>query len=111
MKFLLYLSLILLPLMNLSAASSRDPGTGSNPAVGPGPATPDSRSDSTSVMGGGTPGSQGMDTIDIDEPTQEELDTMYEQREEVRKKQKKEKTEKKEPVTDQDPELNTIRDL
>lgn len=95
MKFIIYLSLILLPLMNLSAAS-RDPGTGSNPAVGPGPATPDSASDSTSVMGGGTPGSQGMDTLDVKKPSNKDLDIIYKQREEVRKKDKTERK-KKEP--------------
>ena len=86
MKFLIYLSLILLPL----SLSARDPGTGSNTTVGPaGPATPDAGSSDTSIMGGGTPGNEGMDTLNIDEPTEEELDIMYQKQEEKKDENKK----------------------
>lgn len=99
MKFLTLLALALLSL-NVSA---RDPGTGSNPTVGPGPATPDAGAQDTSVMGGGTPGSQGMNTLNIDEPSEEELDTMY-QKEEAKEEKSKDE------VTGQDRDLDTIED-
>jgi hypothetical protein len=42
----------------------------------PAPVTPDAGSTDTSVMGGGTPGNQGINTLDINEPDQERLDKM-----------------------------------
>lgn len=99
MKFLNVFAFVLLS-FNISA---RDPGTGSNPTVGPGPATPDAGAQDTSVMGGGTPGSQGMNTLNIDEPSEEELEIMYQE-----EKPKEEKS--KDEVTDQDKDLNTIED-
>lgn len=99
MKLLTLLAVALLSL-NISA---RDPGTGSNPTVGPGPATPDAGAQDTSVMGGGTPGGQGINTLNIDEPSEEELEIMYQE-----EKPKEEKT--KDEVTDQDRDLDTIKD-
>ena len=103
MKILIYLSLILLPFGTIYA---RDPGTGSNTTVGPGPTTPDAGASDTSIMGGGTPGNQGINNLGIDEPTEEELDTMYRQRQEEPVKEKGD-----DEVTDQDKDLNTIQDL
>lgn len=87
MKFLIYLSLILLPL----SLSARDPGTGSNTTVGPGPAAPGSAPGSTSIMGGGTPGNAGINVLGIDEPTKEELEIMYQEQEEKKDEKKKDK--------------------
>lgn len=83
--------LLLIPLL---LAFTRDPGTGSNPAVGPGPATPDAGSRDTSVMGGGTPGSQGMNTLDINDPNEEQLKIMKEKQEETEKRLEKRDKEK-----------------
>lgn len=94
MKYLFYFSLFI---FSFSQSYARDPGTGSNTTVGPGPATPDAGNKDTSVMGGGTPGNMGEDTLDIDEP---------QQREESR--QKREKTIKRENVTDQNSERDSL---
>lgn len=100
MKFLIYLSLILLPL----SVSARDPGTGSNTTVGPGPATPDAGASDTSIMGGGTPGNQGMDTLNIEEPSKDELDTMYQKEEE-----RPDEIKKDDEVKDQKQDLETLQ--
>lgn len=93
MKFLIYLSLILLP---LSQTYARDPGTGSNTTVGPGPATPDAGASDTSIMGGGTPGNQGMNTLNIDEPDKKELEMMYQEETEREHKEKSSSEDNKE---------------
>lgn len=103
MKFLIYLSLAILPFSNMYA---RDPGTGSNTTVGPGPATPDAGASDTSVMGGGTPGNQGINNLDYKEPSAEELETMQGQEE-----RPSEGEQKDEQITDQDKDFNTIQDL
>lgn len=92
------LTLIFSFLMALSV-SARDPGTGSNTTVGPGPATPDAGSSDTSVMGGGTPGNQGINTLDMKEPNQKRLNKM---------KEKQEARPKVQDNTDQNPELDTL---
>lgn len=95
MKILtLFLSLIFtMPLL------ARDPGTGSNTTVGPGPASPDSGSSDTSVMGGGTPGNQGINNLDMKEPNEEQLKKM---------KQKQEDRSKVQDNTDQRPDLDSL---
>ena len=78
---------------------ARDPGTGSNTTVGPGPATPDSASRDTSVMGGGTPGNQGINTLDMKEPNEKRLRKM---------KQNQEDRSKVQDNTDQRPDLDSL---
>lgn len=71
---------------------ARDPGTGSNTTIGPGVPTPDSGSEDTSIMRGGTPGGNESE----DKQFQEE---------------KKEQLEKKTPktnITDQNSNLDTL---
>lgn len=96
MKFLIYFSLVLLPLSNMYA---RDPGTGSNTTVGPGPVTPDAGSSDTSVMGGGTPGNQGIDNLGM----KDNRNRRIQKQDEV--------NEKNDEYTDQDKDQNTIQDL
>lgn len=94
MKFIVALTLMLFASGNILA---RNPGTGSNTTVGPGPATTDSTGYDTSIMGGGTPGNSGEDNLDTDEP---------QQREEERKK--RESKMEKEDITDQNSNLDTL---
>lgn len=88
MKLLILISLIVFG----TSAFSRDPGTGSNPTVGPGIATPDAGSSDTTIMGGGTPGRTEQD----DKQFQEE-----------RREKFKKETEKRD-ITDQNSDLDTL---
>ena len=77
-----------------NALQARDPGTGSNttPEGSVAPATPDSASDSTSIMGGGTPGNDGEDTFNLKDPTDKELRKIKQSQEERRLEREKVKT-------------------
>lgn len=83
--------------LSTSISFARDPGTGSNTTVGPGPATPDAGSSDTSIMGGGTPGNSGESNLDQDEP---------QERQESRKKA--EKKIKKDNITNQNSSLDSL---
>lgn len=101
MKALIYLSLIVLSL----GAFARDPGTGSNPTSGPGPATPDASPGSTSVMGGGTPSGSGINNPDVRDYSQKDLDTMYKNRQDQEDRELDQSE-----VTNQRDDMDTIED-
>jgi hypothetical protein len=81
MKFLILLTL----LYSIEYSFSRAPG----------PSTPGAAPSNTSVMGGGTPGNEGINTLNIDEPTKEELEKMRQDQEEKETSQRDEKNEVK----------------
>lgn len=88
------MKVILLTALLITGTSTfaRDPGTGSNPTVGPGIATPDAGSSDTSIMRGGTPGGTERE----DKQFQEE------------RRFKKEKEPRKKNITDQNSELDSL---
>lgn len=92
MKILIIASLFCL------SAFARDPGTGSNTTIGPGPKTPASNSDTTAIHGGGTPSSSSEYSLDQDEPTAEELQQM----------QEKPKSKEDKNYTNQNDDLDTM---
>lgn len=61
---------------------------------------PDAGSQDTSIMGGGTPGNQGIDTLDMKQDDEDHLNK-------VKQEQEKRKS-KKEINTDQNSEADTI---
>ncbi len=86
MKYLIYAFILILPVSSLA----RDPGTGSNTTnSGAGPVTPDAASSDTSIMGGGTPGNEGIDTFNIEDPSDEDLKKIKQAQEERQKERKK----------------------
>jgi hypothetical protein len=87
MKLLILVSLIALP---FSFATARDPGTGSNTTVGPGPAGPDSGSRDTSIMGGGTPGGLGINNYGLEGATDKQLKEIKQKQEERKQKKNEE---------------------
>ena len=87
--------LLLITLVCSSASFARDPGTASNTTIGVGGnATPDAGPGDTSVMGGGTPGNEGINTRSIDELTQEDI-------KKAQKQAKRDKQDKDRGATDQ----------
>lgn len=92
MKYLIYAFIVILPVSSLA----RDPGTGSNTTnTGAGPVTPDSASGDTSIMGGGTPGNEGIDTFSVDDPSREDLKRIKQAQEELQEERERNKNKNK----------------
>ena len=91
MKYLIYAFIMILPVSSFA----RDPGTGSNTTnSGAGPVTPDAAPSDTSIMGGGTPGNEGIESFNIEDPSDEDLKKIkqaQEQRQKDRERKNKNK--------------------
>lgn len=99
MKFFTIISSLLIAL----GVSARDPGTGSNTTVGPGPATPDAGAGDTSIMGGGTPGNLGINNMGFET---ERARRVNKEAQEAREEEKKKDRPRAQDNTDQNPDLN-----
>ncbi len=86
MKVLIYVFILMLPISSFT----RDPGTGSNTTnSGGGPVTPDAAPSDTSIMGGGTPGNEGIETFNIEDPSKEDLKKIKQAQEERQKERER----------------------